>query len=75
MTPSKKARGAVKFHQDWEVKYAVRIFTRDPASKDVSSMVCLMCTNFGCDNDDDTADRKRQRTSNDKILHCSVELR
>jgi len=64
MTP-KKARGALKFHLDWEVKYAVQICTRDPVSKDVSCVVCLMCTNFGRD-DDDTADRKRKRTSNDK---------
>jgi hypothetical protein len=53
------------FHQDWEVKYAVQICTRDPVSKDVSSFVCLMCTNFGRVNDD-TADRKQKRTSNDK---------
>ena len=64
MTP-KKARDAVKFHQDWEVKYAVQICTRDSVSKDVSSVVCLMCTNFGRDNDD-TADHKRKRTSYDK---------
>jgi hypothetical protein len=47
------------------VKYAVQICTRDPVSKDVSSVVCLMCTNFGGDNDDD-GNRKRKRTSNDK---------
>jgi hypothetical protein len=48
MTP-KKTKGALKFHQDWEVKYAVQICTRDPASKDVTSVVRLLCTNFGRD--------------------------
>ena len=47
------------------MKYAVQICTRDPVSKDVSSFVCLMCTNFGRVNDD-TADRKQKQTSNDK---------
>jgi hypothetical protein len=55
MTP-KKARGALKFHLDWEVKYAVQICTHDPVSKDVSIVVCLMCTNVGRD-DDGTDDR------------------
>ena len=65
MTP-KKTKDALKFHQDWEVKYAVQICTRDrPVSKDVTSVVCLLCTNFGRDNDN-TPDRKRKRTSNDK---------
>ena len=64
MTP-KKTKGALKFHQDWEVKYAVQICARDPVSKDVTSVVCLMCTNFGRD-DGDAPDRKRKRTSNDK---------
>ena len=65
MTPQ-KARGALKFHLDWEVKYAVQICTCDQVSNDVSSVVvCLMCTSFGRD-DDDAADRKRMRTSNDK---------
>ena len=64
---SKKPKGAVKFHQDWDLKYALQISTRDPVTKDVSSVVCLMCTNFGRDNDDE-ADRKRKRTSNDKYF-------
>jgi hypothetical protein len=63
MTP-KKAKGALKFHVDWEVKYAVQICTRDRVSKDVSSVVCLMCTKFGGD-DEDAADRKQKRTSNE----------
>jgi hypothetical protein len=64
MTP-KKTKGALKFHQDWEVKYAVQICMRDPVSKDVTSVVCLLCTNFGRDNND-APDRKQKRTSNDK---------
>lgn len=63
---SKKPKGAVKFHQDWEVKYAVQVCTRDPVSKDVCSVVCLMCTNFGREDDAEAAERKRKRTSNDK---------
>jgi hypothetical protein len=65
MTP-KKPKGAVKFHQDWEVKYAVQICTRDPVSKDVSSVVCLMYTNFGREDDVECAERKRKQTTNDK---------
>jgi hypothetical protein len=42
----------------------VQICTRDPVSKDVMSVECLLCTYFGRDNDD-TPDRKRKRTSND----------
>ena len=64
---SKKPKGNVKFHEDWEVKYGVQICTRDPVSKEVSSAVCLMCTNFGR-NDIDEADRKRKRTTNDKYF-------
>jgi hypothetical protein len=65
MTP-KKGRVALKFHQqDWEVKYGVQVCTRDPVSKEVSSVVCLLCTNFGHDSDD-ALDRKQKRTSNDK---------
>ena len=64
MTP-KKTKGALKFHQDLEVMYAVKICTGDPVSKDVTSVVCLLCTNFGRDNDD-TPDRKRKRALNDK---------
>jgi hypothetical protein len=62
----KKGRGALQFqHQDWEVKYGVQVCTRDPVSKEVSSVVCLLCTNFDR-NSDDTFDRKRKRTSNNK---------
>ncbi len=43
----------------------MQICTRDPVSKDVTIVVCLLCTNFGRDNDD-TPDHKRKRTSNDK---------
>jgi hypothetical protein len=64
MTP-KKPKGALKFHQDWEMKYAVQICTRDPVTKDVLSAVCLMCTNFGRDSDE-SSERKRKRTANDK---------
>ena len=64
MTP-KKAKGASKFHQDWEVKYAVQICTHDSVRKDVSSVVCLLCTNFGRYSGD-TPDCKHKRTSNDK---------
>ena len=67
MTP-KKAKGASKFHQDWEVKYAVQICI---TTKDLSSVVvCLLCTNFGC-NSDDTLDRKQKRTSNNKYYTAS----
>ncbi len=67
MVTSKKPKGgAVKFHQDWEVKHAVQICTRDPVSKDVSSVECLMCTNFGREDDVEGAERKRKQTTNDK---------
>ena len=49
------------------MKYGVQICTRDPVSKEASSAVCLMCTNFGRD-DIDEADRKRKRTTNDKYF-------
>jgi hypothetical protein len=41
-------------------------FARDPVSKEVSSVVCLLCsTNCGRDSDD-TLDHKQKRTSNNK---------
>ncbi len=64
MTP-KMGGSALNFHQDWEMKYGVQVCTRDPVSKEVSSVACLLCTNFGRDSDD-ALDRKRKRTSNDK---------
>ena len=65
---SKKPMCAVKFHQEWDLKYALQISsTRDPVTKDVSSVVCLMCKHFGRDNDDET-DQKRKRTSNDNYF-------
>ena len=64
MTP-KKGRDALKLHQRGEVKYGVQVCTRDPVSKQVSSVVCLLCTNVGRDSDD-ALDRKQKRTSNDK---------
>ena len=70
---SKKPKGAVKFHQDWEVKYAVQICTRDPVSKVVSCVVCLMCTNFGRKDDVEGAEQKRKRITNDK--YCTAPWR
>ena len=64
---SKKTKGNVRFHQDWEVKYGVQICTRDPVSKEVSSVMCLMCVNFGR-NDIDEAGRKRKQTANDNYF-------
>ena len=66
---SKKPKGNVNFHQDWEVKYGVQICTRDPMSKEVSSVVCLICTNFGRkDIDEGNRKRKRKQTANDKYF-------
>ena len=63
---SKKPKVNVRFNQqDWEVKYGVQICTRDPVSKEVSSVVCLMCTNFGR-YDIDEANQKQKQTANDK---------
>jgi hypothetical protein len=62
MTP-KNARGALKFHHDWEAKCAVQICTRDQVTSVVC--VCLICTIFGRDNDS-TADCTKTRIPNDK---------
>ena len=43
----------------------MQVCTRAPVSKEVSSVMCLLCTNFGRDSDD-ALDRKQKRTSNDK---------
>jgi hypothetical protein len=41
-------------------------FAHDPVSKEVSSVVCLLCSTSCGHNSDDTLDHKRKMASNDK---------
>jgi hypothetical protein len=68
MVKTKKSGGTgpAHFKGEWATKYCLQVFTQDPVTTEVTSVLCLMCHTFGRDDDDDE-NRKRKRTTNDKI--------
>jgi hypothetical protein len=51
----------VVFRKDWEVKFCLQVSTRDPVTKLATSALCLMCRNFGREDDEEGENRKQKK--------------
>ena len=65
MKKTTMSRKAIQFNKSWIVKFGLEVSTRDVATSQVTSVLCLFCKHCGRD-DTDGDERKRKRTTNIK---------
>jgi hypothetical protein len=58
-----KPWGKVKtFQSEWTLRYGLEVSTSNPSTREVTSVLCLFCHQFGWEDED--VERKRKRTTN-----------
>ncbi|OWZ18685.1 hypothetical protein PHMEG_0007182 [Phytophthora megakarya] len=62
----KRAKRIVPFLDAHEYLYGVRVVERDPASHEVTSVLCMFCAAFGREDDPCASSRRRARTQKTK---------